>query len=106
MLRLRGTISIVSPAKDSAGQEGAEAAAAEGLAGGAGPVCGGRGSPFPTCPRALERPCPGTAAGAAEPLRSPPGQKGTLGEAPAHSPVAGLGQPPARRWEEQSLSSS
>lgn len=106
MLRLRGTISIVSPAKDSAGQEGAEAAAAEGLAGGAGPVCGGRGSPFPTCPRALERPCPGTAAGAAEPLRSPPGQKGTLGEAPVHSPVAGLGQPPARRWEEQSLSSS
>lgn len=79
MLRLRGTISIVSPAKDSAGQEGAEAAAAEGLAGDAGLVCGGRGSPFPTCPRALERPCPGTAAGAAEPLRSPPGQKGTLG---------------------------
>lgn len=54
MLRLRGTISIVSPAKDSAGQEGAEAAAAEGLAGGAGLVCGGQRVPVPHVP-----PCAG-----------------------------------------------
>ena len=134
MLKLRGTISIVSPPKASTGQEGpvrvwqpragcsepsgagkatlgclpsscascrslpappaprvseeevAEAAAAEGLAGGAGPVCGGRGSPFPTCPRALEGPCPGTAAGAAEPLRSP---LGTLGGGSRSQPRGG-----------------
>lgn len=164
MLRPRGTICIMSPPKDRAGQEAMscpglaaqdQAATSPDGAGKAGLRClpslllppakvsckslltppasrvperrgkekvlqqegltkgmgmDAKGSPFPTCPHAPgETPSRGPHSGAGEHLGSPletAGPRGTLGEVPAHSTVAGLRQPPAPFWEEQGLSSS
>lgn len=79
----------------------------EGLTKGARMVCGvPKGPRFPHAPAHLERP---RTQGLASIWEAPWRQqvpRGPSGEAPTHSTAAGLWQPPALCWEEQSLSSS
>lgn len=76
-----------------------EGAAARGAHQGCGDgLQGAKGSLFPTCPHAPERPCPGDSTqGLASIWEAPWGQevpRGSSGEALAHSTLAGLWQPP------------
>lgn len=83
----------------------------KGLAKGAGMACGvPKGPRFLRAPTHLERPRPGDPTQRLASIWEAPWRQkvpgGPSGEAPALSTVAGLWQPPALCWEEQSLSSS